>query len=106
MTRKTTLRAVLVAGALATGGALAGIAGAAAAPSGSSTTTGTTQSAPPSTTTTPPTTTPAPPAGSMPGHHCPHMGKGSSSGSSSEAESGSQPGVYSGGPQEPSPTYE
>ena len=80
MSKANTIRAVIVVGALATGGAVAGIAGAAAAPSGSSTATGTTQTqSTPSTTTTPSTpskTTPAPNTTTPSGHHCPHMGSG------------------------------
>jgi hypothetical protein len=83
----------LVVGALASGGAAAGIAGAAGAPAGQSTT---------STQTTPSTTTPRPPAppGSHPqsqgsGHPCPHMGGQGSHRGSGSPNSGS---AYEGGP--------
>ena len=81
------LRAVLIAGALATVGAAAGIAAAAAAPGSSAQTSAQTTTAQPTTpkSTTPKSTTPksTTPKSTMPkstppnGHHCPHMGSGS-----------------------------
>ena len=85
------IKAAVVAGVLAVGGAIVGIAGAAAAPSGASGTTATQQ--------TQTQTTPAqPPGRGMPGAHrnCPHMGRGSGSGGSgsgSAYQGPGQPGV-------------
>jgi len=70
------LRATMIAGALATGGAAIGIAGAAAAPTTST----------PTTPTTP--TTPQKQATPMK-HPCPNMGSGSSGGSYTGPEPGS-----------------
>jgi hypothetical protein len=73
------MKAAIVAGALATGGAIAGIAGAAAAPSGSSGTTATqAQTQTQTTPTPPPRGGQAAPRG---GHPCPHMGARAGSGS-------------------------
>lgn len=85
MINRNLIKATLVAGALATGGAIAGIAGAAAAPSTTTTTT-------PTQTQT--QTTPAPPQGRAApraGHPCPHMGSGRSG-------SGNSGSSYQGGP--------
>jgi hypothetical protein len=90
------LRGGIVIGALATGGAIAGIAGAAAAP-----TTSTKTPAPP-TSSTPATPAPAPKSGTPNGHPCPNMGSHSSGGayegpgpgsSSSAGYSGAAPEV-------------
>jgi hypothetical protein len=88
MTISRMLGATMVAGALATGGAAAGIASASASPTTSTTaanTTTNTQSTTPSTstttTTTPPATTTTPPgpkSGSTSGKPCPNMGSGAS----------------------------
>jgi hypothetical protein len=86
------LGATMVAGAVATGGAVAGIASASA--SSGTTTTSTAPSAPSTQgTTTTPRTTPtapsrtAPPGGSHNGKPCPHMGSGQGS---------AAPGAYEG----------
>jgi hypothetical protein len=87
------IKATLVAGALATGGAIAGIAGAAAAPSTTATTTPTPTPTQTQTQTTP--TTPQGRTAPRAGHPCPHMGSGSSGSSSGSGNSGSS---YQGGP--------
>lgn len=97
------LRATLVAGALAGVGVAAGIAGAAAAPTSTtqSTTTPAQSTTTPTQSTTPQSTTPKPttpksttPKSNAPsGHHCPHMGSGSSGSTYTGPESGPE---YSG----------
>ncbi len=82
MINRNVIKATLVAGALATGGAIAGIAGAAAAPSTTATTTPTQTQ----TQTTP--TTPQGRTAPRAGHPCPHMGSGSGSGTSGSSYQG------------------
>ncbi len=88
------LKATMVAGALATGGAAAGIAGASAA-TGSSTSTTPSTTPTPTTPGTPGKASPAPPAqGKAPSKEgssknpCPHMGGASSAGPSQGSNSG------------------
>ncbi|MCW2970534.1 MAG: hypothetical protein JWO23_1661 [Solirubrobacterales bacterium] len=104
------LGATMVAGALATGGAAAGIAGAAASPgsASSSETTANSGSGAPvaSTSTTPgapaPTQKSATPKTKAPGkHNCPNMGSHTAAGPRSGANAGSS---YSGPP--PGATYQ
>jgi hypothetical protein len=86
------LKATMVAGALASGGAAAGIAGAAAAPSTSTTTTPSTTPATPATPANTPA--PAPAQKSAPPKHgsgkgpCPNMGPGSPGSSAQGSHAG------------------